>query len=219
MTDIRVAQVHYPVTVLGPGTRLGIWLQGCHIGCRGCVARDTWDPDAVVAVPVGRLVRDCTALVTGELHGVTISGGEPFEQPEALAVLLASLRSSLATLAGAHDIDYLCYSGFRLRDLQRRFPDLLAAFDAVIAEPFVAAQAGDDPWRGSSNQPVVTLTALGQRRYGGTPAAGGPARAVQVQVTAGRMTFIGIPRRGDLSRVERRLTTAGIALEQVSWRP
>jgi anaerobic ribonucleoside-triphosphate reductase activating protein len=37
---IAVSKAHYPVTVLGPGKRIGIWL-GCRIQCKGCVSQDT----------------------------------------------------------------------------------------------------------------------------------------------------------------------------------
>ena len=37
-----VNRVHFPVTALGPGRRLGVWVQGCSIGCAGCLAHDTW---------------------------------------------------------------------------------------------------------------------------------------------------------------------------------
>ncbi|MCA1696856.1 MAG: radical SAM protein, partial [Actinobacteria bacterium] len=43
--------MHHPVTTLGYGTRAGVWVQGCTIGCHGCASRDTW------AVTEGTVVR------------------------------------------------------------------------------------------------------------------------------------------------------------------
>ena len=205
--------------MLGPGTRLGVWVQGCHVGCRGCVARDTWNPEAAVAVPVARLVDDSVAAVTGELDGVTISGGEPFEQPDALVELVDGLRAAFGDRPG---IDFLGYSGLALVELRDRLPHVLERFDAVIAEPFVAALATEEPWRGSSNQSVTPLSDLGRRRYTSSGSGAGDigvGRAVQVHAAGGRLAVIGIPRRGDLARVEQRLAAAGIELEDVSWRP
>lgn len=214
MNNIRVAQVHYPVTVLGPGARLGIWLQGCHVGCRGCMSRDTWDPEAVVPMSVARLVEECARIVTRRLDGVTISGGEPFEQPEALVELLAGLRDAFAERPA---VDYLCYSGFRLVDLRARFSQVMPLLDAVIPEPYIASRPTEEPWRGSSNQPIVPLSPLGRRRYGGKAHAQG--RAVQLLVGSERLAVIGIPRQDDLARVEQQLASAGIELGGVSWRP
>lgn len=40
--NIRLSRLHFPVTALGPGERLGIWFQGCSLGCQGCISPDTW---------------------------------------------------------------------------------------------------------------------------------------------------------------------------------
>ncbi|HSV19446.1 MAG TPA: 4Fe-4S cluster-binding domain-containing protein, partial [Casimicrobiaceae bacterium] len=42
---IELNKAHWPVTVLGPGKRIGLWLQGCSIHCPGCVSQDTWSAD------------------------------------------------------------------------------------------------------------------------------------------------------------------------------
>src|SRR3546814_9784731 len=43
---IAVSRLHFPVTALGPGRRIGLWLQGCSIRCPGCISVDTWAHDA-----------------------------------------------------------------------------------------------------------------------------------------------------------------------------
>src|SRR5919197_588417 len=90
-TSLLLAKAHYPVTTLGPGTRAGLWTQGCTIGCVGCLSRDTWHPDPRTAVPVGTVL-GWLASLPGPVDGVTISGGEPFQQPDALAALLHGIR-------------------------------------------------------------------------------------------------------------------------------
>ncbi len=42
--ELSLSRVHFPVTTLGPGRRLGIWFQGCSIRCPGCISADTWGP-------------------------------------------------------------------------------------------------------------------------------------------------------------------------------
>ena len=39
---IRLNKAHYPVTALGPGRRIGLWLQGCALACPGCISQDSW---------------------------------------------------------------------------------------------------------------------------------------------------------------------------------
>jgi anaerobic ribonucleoside-triphosphate reductase activating protein len=226
---IRVADVRYPVTALGPGTRLAIWTQGCSIGCAGCMSRNTWDPAAVDGEPVDALVARALDLVDGPLDGVTISGGEPFEQPEALAELIDRLRDRLGPIA--ETVDVLCYSGRPWDELATHHSRILERLDALIPEPYQAASPTESPWRGSANQPLILLSRLAVERYSDTGALADPLStegasqrdrgrpAVQVDVTNDRVTIIGVPRRGDLARVERHLADAGISLRQVSWRP
>src|SRR5690242_5906193 len=49
---IMVSRLHFPVTALGGGRRVGVWMQGCSIGCAGCVSRDTWSIDPTREMPV-----------------------------------------------------------------------------------------------------------------------------------------------------------------------
>jgi anaerobic ribonucleoside-triphosphate reductase activating protein len=84
----------------GPGTRMVIWSQGCTLGCVGCFNPATHDPAGPAAVrPVGELVEEALAAV-GDIEGVTLTGGEPLEQPEAVAAFCHQLkvRSSLGII-------------------------------------------------------------------------------------------------------------------------
>src|SRR6185369_10559474 len=88
---VALSRVHYPVTTLGPGERIGIWFQGCSIRCPGCISADTWarrGPDLTVS----HLLESMDAWLA-KCDGVTISGGEPFEHPQALTELLTGIRS------------------------------------------------------------------------------------------------------------------------------
>jgi anaerobic ribonucleoside-triphosphate reductase activating protein len=215
---LQLNKAHWPVTVLGPGRRIGLWLQGCGIRCPGCVSQDTWSRDAGKALPVSDLLVWCKRVSANAADGVTISGGEPFEQPEGLASLLAGLHDWRRS-AGL-DFDILCYSGYPLRVLERKHGGLLRLLDAVIPEPFVEALPLDRLWRGSSNQPLVPLTALGRMRYAPYIAAHAEAvgKRMQTAVEGGRIWMIGIPARGDMERIEALCASRGLKLEGVSWR-
>ena len=219
MIPVRITDLRFPVTTLGPGTRVGVWFQGCHIGCRGCISRDTWDPRAVAERTTTDVLDEISLLVDGHhVDGVTFSGGEPFEQPDALIALASGLRTLLRPPTDAARPDLLCYSGYPLEHLERRYADVLSLLDAVIPEPYLASLPTSEPWRGSANQSIVPLSTLGVARYEqGVEAAS--SDALQVEVTPDQIVVIGVPRRGDLSRVERRLAAAGIGLRDVSWRP
>jgi anaerobic ribonucleoside-triphosphate reductase activating protein len=146
---IAINKAHFPVTVLGPGRRIGIWVQGCRIHCKGCVSQDTWATDPGRETTVAALMTWCrdTTRDGSAFDGVTISGGEPFDQPEALRALLDALLHWRT--ADGLDFDILCYSGYPLRHLQRKHASILARLDALIPEPFVEAQPITHLWRGS----------------------------------------------------------------------
>ncbi len=215
---IALNKAHFPVTVLGPGRRVGLWLQGCSIRCRGCVSRDTWDPDPAKEMTVASLLAWCRGTTGGVLDGVTISGGEPFDQPAALGALLDGLHRWRRELARPFDL--LCYSGHPLKALQRDHADLLARLDALIPEPYSDGRPLGGLWRGSDNQPLVSLSPLGEERYREAvraPAAGQDKR-MQVAREGGRLFFIGIPHRGDMAALETLCRDRGLDIRSASWR-
>jgi len=140
--------------VNGPGERFVLWVQGCSIRCPGCCNPDTWSTAPRRAVTVRRLLREI--LTSPEIEGVTLTGGEPFEQPEPLA--------SLAGEVQAMGLSMFVNTGCELDELvspaQQR---LLEMSDVVVSGPY--RQELDRPglpWQGSSNQRVVFLS----DRYG-----------------------------------------------------
>lgn len=216
--SIAVNRAHFPVTVLGPGRRIGIWVQGCSLACTGCVSRDTWAKDVGRNMPVAQLLQWCRSVAEQGFDGVTISGGEPFEQPKAMARLLDGLCAWRA--ADGLDFDILCYSGMPLRRLRQRHGSLLARLDALIPEPFVHNQPLTHLWRGSSNQPLVLLSERGRLRYQAyvdAPAAD-DERRVQTMVDGQNLWMVGIPPRGAMQALEQACQARGLDLSQASWK-
>jgi anaerobic ribonucleoside-triphosphate reductase activating protein len=215
--QIRLNKLHFPVTSLGPGRRIGIWLQGCSIGCPNCISRDTWSKDEDSLINLAVVLDWCRKQ--GEKHpdGITISGGEPFEQPVALAALLDGIAVWRNEVESPFDI--LCYSGLPFKRLQQDFPDILRRLDAIIPEPFVRGRPANRPWRGSSNQPLIPLSTLGHERYGSYIDKELSGKSdFQAQVQAGRVWFIGIPGQDDMERLEAACQSRGVVPENVSWR-
>jgi anaerobic ribonucleoside-triphosphate reductase activating protein len=214
---IRVSRVHHPVTTLGHGRRIGLWMQGCTIGCQGCIARDTWDAAGGRTTEVAELIDRVVGLVRkGRLDGVTISGGEPFEQPAALLRLVAGISAETGELDWP--VDLLCYSGMAETRLRRRYREVLGYLDALIPEPFVESHKDTARWRGSANQRIVCLSELGIQRYSEVDTEFQPARSMQLSIENGQIWLIGIPKRGDLDRISQIAATAGVELHGVTWR-
>jgi anaerobic ribonucleoside-triphosphate reductase activating protein len=215
--NIRLNCIRYPVTGLGPGRRIGIWFQGCSLACPGCASRHTWDPNGGGTAPVEAVLTICQGYAPRGVDGITISGGEPFQQPEALGALLDGLWQWRES-AGL-DFDILCYSGFRWATLQRRHGARLARLDGVIPEPYRTERPRGGPWRGSNNQPLIPLSARGESRYAAfCDATPNTMRIFQFQVGPHDISFVGIPNRDDMERFEAEAARRGLHLEDVSWR-
>ncbi|MFD5315327.1 4Fe-4S single cluster domain-containing protein [Streptomyces sp. NPDC127098] len=218
----RISGTHFPVTTLGPGRRLGIWFQGCPLACPGCMSRHTWDPAGGRAVGLPQLLDEWRAALAAGADGLTVSGGEPLAQPVALARLLAGaaeLRREAG--AGGRRVDILVYTGLTEAELapEPGLREALRHADALISGRYVAAEPTDLVWRGSANQRLRPLTELGRQRYG--PHLARTAAGPRLQVAwppAGGVLLYGVPGRGELSALERRLREAGIRLRGPSWR-
>lgn len=203
--DISLSRAHFPVTTLGPGRRVGIWLQGCSIRCAGCISSDTWVkrmPDITVDELLARLMtwlREC--------EGVTISGGEPFEQPVALEQLLRGVRQETAA-------DILVYSGRCLEQLLDETCVAAGLIDCLISEPFERGAPQTKYLMGSDNQRMTCLTPLGSKVFGPlNRQAGDTDRRLDVMFEDdGAVWVAGIPSRGDMGRLQLLLEAQGTYL-------
>ena len=209
---LSLSRLHFPITALGPGRRIGIWVQGCSIRCSGCMSRDTW-----AFSRESQHVEDLLERVTpwlSEADGVTISGGEPFDQVDGLLSLLAGLRERFRG-------DILVYSGYAFETIRTRYGGYFSLIDALISEPFDETQQAGAPLRGSANQRLHILTPLGASRFAAL-ASNEPALGMRLDVVEesdGSVWIAGIPRQGDLSRLAIALEGQGIRLSTSAGRP
>jgi anaerobic ribonucleoside-triphosphate reductase activating protein len=210
--ELRLSRLHWPVTVLGHGRRVGIWLQGCSIRCPGCCSRDTWEAAPDSATTVAAVLAWIDERPLAEIEGFTLSGGEPFDQPEALAALVHGLRERYGA---GRERDLLVYSGYPWPVLRRRHAGILEGVDALVSGPYVGTRR-PLPLRGSDNQALHPLSELGRRRYC-AEVPHDPLR-LQAEYDGRTLWMIGIPRPGDLDRLAGRLAARGIDLGDVSWR-
>ena len=205
MTAVALSRMHYPVTTLGPGQRLGIWFQGCSIQCRGCVSMDTWAPGSK-RTSVEQIIEAAIPALR-EADGVTVSGGEPFDQPEALHELLGRLRDSF-------EGDILVYSGHPLELLAKRLPAFKGLIDCLVADPFDADVPQTLALRGGDNQRMVCLTKLGRERFrpgDRIPEDGPRGLDIMFDDETGEAFLAGIPRPGDMRRLAALLAAQGHA--------
>lgn len=82
-------------TVDGPGIRFVIFLQGCHLQCKYCHNRDTWDMNGGEYKSVDEIVEKIKRYknyIIPSGGGVTVTGGEPLLQVKFLIELFKKLK-------------------------------------------------------------------------------------------------------------------------------
>lgn len=192
-------------SVLGPGIRAVIWVQGCPLRCEGCVAMETLPFDGGSVMPVAGLAAWLIGL--DGIEGVTFSGGEPFAQAGSLALLLDKVRQARP------DFTALCYSGFTYAALRRGGDGqraLLDRLDLLIDGPYQRGKHGNLRWRGSSNQEIISLS----DRYGETDLTPDASQGIEFTLGLdGTVSWAGVPPEpGFRERVESGLLGRGFGL-------
>lgn len=138
----------------GPGMRSVIWVQGCSLRCPGCFNPETHAHKPTRLVQVERLVAELV-YAGRSIEGITISGGEPLEQPRALATLMHAVKERT-------QLSIILFSGYTLAEIEHMpYADsVLAVVDVVVAGRFVEALRLSHGLRGSSNQTIHLLSDL-----------------------------------------------------------
>jgi len=189
----------------GPGVRAVVWTQGCSKHCPGCRNPLTHSHEPHTLVEPEQLA-EAIAAIPG-IEGLTVSGGEPFEQASAVARLCRAVRQS--------GLSVMVFTGWTYQGIRssrdRAVKLLLDQVDILIDGPFIQELA--DPklrWRGSSNQKVWFLT----DRYGPEVLESADHTQIEVRLDeAGPLQITGFAEDADLGLLAHRLAAeAGIIL-------
>ncbi len=148
--NLNVAQTLERSEVNGPGKRFVVWVQGCSFHCAGCWNPDTWEHRPRRLVDTRELVEQ--VLRVESIEGITLTGGEPFEQPEPLAMVVGQLREA--------GLSVVAFTGYELEALTSPGMQLLLELcDVLITGRYERDQRTLDlPLRGSRNQKAHLLT-------------------------------------------------------------
>ena len=166
--EIRINGTVQDSIVDGPGIRFAVFTQGCPHHCPGCHNPDTHDPAGGTLTDTETLISDLKRNPL--LDGLTLSGGEPFCQPEACR--------ELARAAHKLGLNVWCYTGYTWEALQRENDPacmaLLSEVDVLVDGPFILARRSLElKFCGSGNQRLIDVKATfgsGQIRLWSPPA-------------------------------------------------
>ncbi len=149
--QIRVAApLTFDSIVDGPGIRIVIWTQGCPHHCPSCHNPQTHDFNGGYLTDIDEMVNQ---IVDYKLKsGITLSGGEPFVQPEALLELVKKLK--------ANKINIWAFTGFLYEDLLENIhtKTILEYIDVLVDGPFKKdLMSFGLKFKGSSNQRTIDV--------------------------------------------------------------
>lgn len=168
----------------GPGTRFGIWVQGCTLGCIGCFNPET-HVDQKATLTVGEVLS--TFLESG-LDGVTVTGGEPLQQPEALADFVRAIKAT-------SDASIVVLTGYTQQEIQSD-PIMLGSVnlvDTVVCGRFNKRRLLGSGLRGSDNKRYWHIS----RRYTDADFATVPELEVHIGID-GSVTWTGMKDSRDI---------------------
>lgn len=147
----------------GEGVRVSLYVSGCRNHCKGCFNEATWDFDfgeEFTPIQENEIIEACKKSF---ISGLTILGGEPFEEENQTALLPFIERFKQE----CPDKNLWMYTGYvldnDLQEGQRKFvPDvtnkILEQVDVLIDGPFILEQKDLTlPFRGSKNQRLLRL--------------------------------------------------------------
>jgi len=200
--QLYLSRLHFPITALGPGRRVGVWFQGCSIRCAGCISADTW--------AFGRGATTVCAVIEAMdgwlsmADGVTISGGEPFDQPDALLHLLRAVKSRFSG-------DILVYTGHVFEAVSPIIAQAPGLIDALITDPYDATASQTFALRGSDNQRLHCISNFGLERFRDYRERGLDHELLLDVMfdERGAAWFAGIPKRGDFALLQKNLGLEG----------
>lgn len=154
MKNLRILKIVPSTVVDGPGVRTSVYFAGCKHCCKGCHNLESWDMLGGKEYTVDELYGEIIKNVSNpNKPRVTLTGGDPVYQKEALESLL--FRCSLDS---NRMWDIWLYTGFTWEEMQENYSKTLNSptLTGIVCDPFIFEKRDIDNYRfrGSSNQRI-----------------------------------------------------------------
>lgn len=165
----------------GPGRRYAIWVQGCTLLCPGCCNPELFSAEGGTPVHVNDLLE---RILATDVEGISLLGGEPLQQPVALAELCRRTREA--------GLSVMIFSGYTIEEIRQLDGgnDVLAWTDLLVDGRYDRSQPDEvRRWIGSRNQRLHFLT---DRYHENDPQFVSPD-SIEIRLSGGELTINGRP--------------------------
>lgn len=149
------APLQYDSIVDGEGMRTVLWTQGCPHNCDGCHNPGTHDFKGGFLTDTDEIIEELKNNIIYN-DGITLSGGDPFMQAEAV--------SEIAKYVHSIKKDVWAYTGFtyeqllKLCEIKKEIKELLYNIDVLVDGKFVKElKSMNLYYMGSRNQRVIDV--------------------------------------------------------------
>lgn len=151
---MRIAGFYENSCTNGEGWRSVIFVGGCPHKCEGCQNPQTWDYNYGEEVTDMNVYIDKVLKNKKLIDGLTISGGEPFQERnvEPLLTLIRAVKNQ--------NLNVWCYTGYKYEELMKNplFAELIKEIDVLVDGPFVKEEyCPNIKFRGSKNQRILDI--------------------------------------------------------------
>lgn len=152
--DIRLAGIVEESIVDGPGIRFVIFTQGCPHHCEGCHNPDTHSFDGGYLENIDNIINKFKRYPYGT--GLTISGGEPFVQPNEVLNLILEYKKLYPRK------NIMMYTGYLFEELllstNCAVQKILKSIDYLVDGKFeLSLRDISLVFKGSSNQRIIDV--------------------------------------------------------------
>lgn len=150
MEKLRIAGIEEESIVDGPGIRMVIFTQGCNHNCIGCHNPETHSFHGGKLIDIDDIIN--MVKENSLLDGITLSGGDPFEQ--------SFECSTLARRVKELGLNVVTYSGYTFEEIlaNENFRELLLQTDILIDGKFdISEKSLMLQFRGSKNQRIIDV--------------------------------------------------------------
>lgn len=171
---MNYSEIKYYDIANGKGVRTTLFVSGCRNHCEGCFQPETWD--FAYGKPFDTAVEDAIldSLSPAYIKGLTLLGGDPFEEENQKALLpfLRRLKERFPDTEAkdggrAAKKNIWAFTGYLLEDLlpggKKHTADtdeMLSYIDILVDGPFIREQKNLClPFRGSENQRLIDMNA------------------------------------------------------------
>lgn len=152
--DIRIFGIQGDSIVDGPGIRMAVFTQGCIHNCEGCHNPESHDPNGGKVMTTDRIIE--LAAENPLYDGVTLTGGDPFYQAEACAVIAEGVKKL--------GLNVWTFTGYTYEQIinngREDFMRLLKSSDVLVDGRFeLDKRSLELRFKGSSNQRTIDVQA------------------------------------------------------------